>query len=312
MYYPYFRGKQYDLIAIRESAELIAKSKFVPIIEPVKEALSGLNRTLTTLHEAGAELILIVNPTNGDHNTDPSAIDQLLKTELKEHNKISPGVLLTERMTVDEIAQKCFDHASRSVTLIHAGFTDARALAEKLRQTGIQARHVFLEQHCVKPYRKHFIGSTRILLKDGFKRQTANRLYPELEVFSDLHVTYEEEAMDGFGDFLTVGDEYSETGGPAYSVAIHLSFIDSNNDDVMYIHHFKSNSNDTPTDPAGKFAEALKKLVQEVNSPNTKVIKTKAVNEFIELNSRRHFPGLGHVKKLSMCHHLQTLAHYFN
>ena len=44
MYFPYFRGKQYELVTIRETAELMAKSKFVPIIEPVKESLRGLER----------------------------------------------------------------------------------------------------------------------------------------------------------------------------------------------------------------------------------------------------------------------------
>ena len=33
MYYPYFRGKQFELIAIRESATLLADSSFVPIVE---------------------------------------------------------------------------------------------------------------------------------------------------------------------------------------------------------------------------------------------------------------------------------------
>jgi hypothetical protein len=33
--------------------------------------------------------------------------------------------------------------------------------------------------------------------------------------------------MDGFGDFLIVGDDYSESGGPAYAIAIHLTFITS-------------------------------------------------------------------------------------
>lgn len=31
MYYPYFRGKQYELITIRENAELIARNNIVPI-----------------------------------------------------------------------------------------------------------------------------------------------------------------------------------------------------------------------------------------------------------------------------------------
>ena len=46
MYHPYFRGKLFELITIRETADVLAKSGFVAIIEPVKEALSGLQRTL--------------------------------------------------------------------------------------------------------------------------------------------------------------------------------------------------------------------------------------------------------------------------
>jgi hypothetical protein len=41
MYHPYFRGKQYELITVRETAPVLAASNFVPIIEPVKEALGG-------------------------------------------------------------------------------------------------------------------------------------------------------------------------------------------------------------------------------------------------------------------------------
>lgn len=42
MYFPYFRGKQYELLTIRETAPVLAGSKFIPIIEPVKQALGGL------------------------------------------------------------------------------------------------------------------------------------------------------------------------------------------------------------------------------------------------------------------------------
>jgi hypothetical protein len=107
-----------------------------------------------------------------------------------------------------------------------------------------------------------------------------------------------------------VGDDYSEGGGPAYAVVIHLTFIDSSKDEEMFIHHFKSDRHDTPTDPAGKFAEALTKLVAEVNRANTPIVRTAAVQEFLDLQTRRHFPGLGYVKKLSMSHHIETLARY--
>jgi hypothetical protein len=147
------------------------------------------------------------------------------------------------------------------------------------------------------------------LLRDGFQRRR-NRDHPECELFSDLHVTYAEEGMNGFGDFLIVGDDYTESGGPAYAVAIHLTFIDPQQDEAMYIYHFVSTRQDTPTDPAGKFAEALAKLVQKLDSGTSKLLETSAVKEFRDLHDKGHFPGLGYVKKLSMKHHIETLAEF--
>lgn len=115
--------------------------------------------------------------------------------------------------------------------------------------------------------------------------------------------------MDGFGDFLIVGDEYSESGGPAYAVAIHLTYL--NEDEVMYIRHFVSDRNDTPTDPAGKFAEALSKLVARVEEDEL-IYKSEAYKQYKDFHDRGHFPGLGYVKKLSMQHHIETLAKFLS
>ena len=93
-------------------------------------------------------------------------------------------------------------------------------------------------------------------------------------------------------------------------MAIHLTFIDPEKDDVMYIYHFVSDTRDTPTDPAGKFAQALKKLIDKLESGKSKLHETSAIQEFRELHAKGHFPGLGYVKKLSMKHHIETLAHY--
>jgi hypothetical protein len=38
--------------------------------------------------------------------------------------------------------------------------------------------------------------------------------------------------------------------------------------------------------------------------------ESDAVEEFRWLHEKRHFPGLGYVKKLSMNHHIETLADY--
>lgn len=212
-------------------------------------------------------------------------------------------------MTVDEV-MACYDiHADHHPVLVHAGFTAPKALAAELEDSMAGLTNVFVEDHAKLLYRKHFDQSTRILVRDGFKRQR-NADYPAMEEFSDLHVTYDDLGMAGFGDFLIVGDVYSEGGGPAYAVAIHLTFIDPDKDDVMYIYHFVSDTKDTPTDPAGKFAQALAKLIAKLNSGTSHILETEAIKEFRDLHAKGHFPGLGYVKKLSMKHHIETLADY--
>ncbi len=310
MYYPYFRGKQFELITIREMAPLLAKSNFVPIIEPVREALKGLERTLTEICKVDGKAIVIVNPFHGDHADDGVSISSLLKEKFLDKGGITAGILLQDDMDTDD-AMACYEaHNDHHPTFIHAGFTEAKALAGKLGDALVGTNHVFFERHCHKLYRKHFKGSAkRVLLRDGFQRRR-NADHPGVELFSDLHVTYQEEDMDGFGDFLIVGDDYVEGGGPAYAVAIHLTFIDPDKDEVMYIYHFVSTTKDTPTDPAGKFAQALDKLIKKLDSGTSHLFDSSAIKEFRQLHAKGHFPGLGYVKKLSMNHHIETLADF--
>lgn len=312
MYFPYFRGKQYELITIRENAELLSGAGFIPIIEPVKKSITGLARAIDAVNDANGQAILIVNPHHGDHVHDSKTIERFFVEKLSDADNISAGILVTESVTVEDIEGICAQHEHRLVTLIHRGFTDARALADRFGPDNVNVQHVFHEEYCTSLYRKKFSHARRILLRDGFEKAKKNIEYVPLQSFSDLHVVYDEMNMNGFGDFLIVGDEFSTTGGPAYAVAIHLTFIDDDKDDEMFIYHFVSDSNDTTADPAGKFAEALTKLVGAVSAQDSKILSTGAIQEFIDLHKREHFPGLGYVKKLSMQHHLETLAEYFS
>lgn len=311
MYFPYFRGKQFELIAIREMAQLLAEKNFVPVIEPVRESLGGLRKTLAAARSAGGRAIVIVNPHHGDHQDDGTNISDLLTAEFQRVDAVSAGILLRSEMTVDEVIA-CYEaHSDHHPVLIHAGFNAPKALATALEDKMPSLTNVFVEDHAKLLYRRHFDQSTRILVRDGFRR-LRNADYPALEEFSDLHVTYGDLGMTGFGDFLIVGDVYSEGGGPAYAVAIHLTFIDPDKDDVMYIYHFVSDTKDTPTDPAGKFAQALAKLIAKLDSGTSHLRETAAIQEFREFHAKGHFPGLGYVKKLSMKHHIETLAHYLD
>lgn len=310
MYHPYFRGKQFDLLCVREMAPVLKEAGFCPIIEPVRDVLGGLSRALDAVVGVGGRAIVIVNPHHGDLADSGAPLSELLKGKYLDLPGVSAGILLKQDTSVSEALNCRRNHISHSPVFVHAGFADARALAERLGpKAGVQS-HVFIEKYCRKLYQKHFSGGHRVLLRDGFERKR-NRDYPPLERFSDLHVTFQDEGMDGFGDFLIVGDDYSEAGGPAYAVAIHLTFIDPDRHNEMWIYHFVSERRDTPTDPAGKFAEALAKMMKVLNRPNSRVLETAAVREFKNLYKQGHFPGLGYVKKLSMSHHIETLADYF-
>lgn len=305
-YYPYFRGKQFELKAIQEKAQLIADAGFTPIIEPVKESLSALERAFEALSGVGAKAIVVINPAHGKLRDDSSPILDLLHSKYLVGGFL-PGILLRDSLSSNTLTTLLDNVGTLDLAFIHAGSYDASAVAAEIKARNLKAID-FFDQKTAGPLNlRRFEPNPRILLKDGLT-QTKNSLYPKMEQFSDLHVTYRERGFDGYGDFSIVGDNYSETGGPAWAVAIHLTFVDPNNQNEMYVYHFKSDSNDSPADPANKFSEALTKLIAEVNSPRTKVLQSSAVSEFRDLHRRKHFPGLGYVKKLSMIHHLETLA----
>jgi hypothetical protein len=310
LYHPYFRGKQYELITIRESAPVFKEADFCPIIEPVKETLTSLKKALDTIVEVDWRAVVIVNPHHGELSSQGKPLTELLKDKFLDLPGIAAGILLKKNMTVDEAMASYEEHGAHTPVFVHAGFSEAKALSEKLAPPTKAQSHIFFDQYCGKLYQKHFKGSHRVLLKDGFERKR-NKDYELIEPFSDLHATFADEGMDGFGDFLIVGDEFSETGGPAYAITIHLTFIDPSQDDSMLIYHFVSNRRDTPKDPAGKFAEALAKMMEILDTGESNILETDAVKEFRMLHEQQHFPGLGYVKKLSMNHHIETLANYF-
>lgn len=311
MYYPYFRGKQFELILLRDNAKFLAENKIHPIIEPVKENFAGLTKAMKALHEVNAPSTIIINPQVGENPISESLISkELLQEALKDFNSFSIGYILHAGSKIGELVALLEKFKKRHFTIIHYGFKDGKTLGSELEKHSNVTRHVFIEGFAQKLYQRHFKkdGITRILIRDGFKAQKKNSLYPLNEHFSDLHLTYEDEGVDGFGDYLITGDDFRESGGPAYAVAIHLTYLD--NDDDMNIFHFLSDQTDSPTDPGGKFIEALDKLVKEIEKQKSQIFKSTACKEYLSLHKQSHYPGLGYVKKLSMQHHLELIADY--
>lgn len=311
MYYPFFRGKQFELIVIRDMAAMLSENNMTPIVEPVRENLAGLKKALDAVVERKGKSIVVINPKVGDFQHDSSPIVDFLQKEYSGADGINVGIVLDNEMSAKDALKYLNEYQNLKPILIHNGFMYPKEVAESLGSNLERTVNIFIDNNEGMLYRRHFKDSVRVLIKDGFESMR-NADYGLIDRFSELHLTYNDINVDGFGDFLTVGDSYNETGGPAYAVAIHLTFINSEQDDVMFVYHFVSDDKNSPTDPAGKFAQALNKLIDLLDSGSSMLYETKAISEFRELYNKRHFPGLGVVKKLSMMHHIETLAIYQN
>lgn len=310
MYYPYLRGKQFELILLRDNIKLIAENNIHPIIEPVKSDFRALSRALKILNEKkGVNYTLIVNPLVGREPPKTTIIlKELIYGNSKNYQNLSIGYILHAKSKISELITLLKKYSTFNFSIIHYGYSNGNEVAEAIKNNDNIKNHIFIDGFAGKLYQRHFKNKRikRVLIRDGFKSQSKNALYPAVEHFSDLHITFPDERMDGFGDYLIVGDDYSETGGPAYAVAIHLTYVDS--DDDMFISHFISDQTDSPTDPGGKFLEALEKLVTTVKKQKSLFFLSKACSEYLELYKKKHYPGLGYVKKLSMQHHIELIA----
>jgi hypothetical protein len=309
MYYPFIRGKQFELVMLREMAPCIAAWGFVPIIEPVKKNFPALKRALDKLIENNCRFILIANPGVGELKDDQSLLwEYIFDGPLQDYVNCSAGLCLTANDSLTD-AKAFFATHVVPTAVIHYGFSDGKDLANVIAEANPNiTEHVFVGQHSSTLYRKHFKEATRVLVEDGFISRN-NKEYPASEPFSELYLTVQEMGCQAIGDFLMVGSDYRDGGGPARAVAIHLTYADPAADNAIAIKHYVSDQVDTIEDPAGKFAEALKKLVKDISKPNSPIFQTTAVEEYLQLYEKKHFPGLGYVKKLSMQHHIELMAH---
>ena len=305
MYFPYLRGRQYELIALRELVEKgVLSSKITPIIEPVKLS-STLVKTIETYRKNSKQLAIITNPKVGSFSSDAEEeknqkLMESWSASLKENNNILHMYLLSASSNPEEFIA---EHADNMGTI--SNDKDAISVYETyFSETDVKFNLIPDESGFRRKVRKN-----RVLLADKFNKKERNNDYIEIddEPFSEDHLYYADDGYVGFADYSVVGREYSETGFAPYAVAIHIVYFDA--DESLRVKHFVSDSNDDINDTAGKFQEALTKLV-EWNEE--KKLDTVAMKEFEDLYHREAYPGLGTVKKLSIMHHLELIGRYLD
>lgn len=305
MYFPYLRGRQFELIALRELVDKgILSSRIIPIIEPVKLS-STLMKTIKTYGENNKQLAIVTNPKVGSFNSElmeekNQKLKESLSIILKENSNILFMYLLKSKSNPENFIERYADNMGTicddkdAVSIYETYFTDK----------GVKYNLIPDESGFRRKIRKN-----RVLLSDKFNKQDRNNDYIEVddEPFSEEHLYYLEDGYVGFSDYSVIGAEYNETGFAPYAVAIHIVYFDT--DDSLRVKHFVSDSNDDISDPAGKFQEALSKLIIWNKE---KKLDTIAMKVFADLYERETYPGLGTVKKLSIMHHLELIGNYLD
>ena len=308
MYFPILRGRQFELLALREciTGNLLS-GRVIPIIEPVK-ASSTLVNTLGSFIRADRCVSVIRNPHVGSFSKD-------LKKEANKGIKDAISLLLSDQH------------------LISALYVDAhlKAFVDQMEEQGLNREHLVLicdNPDCISFYEnaignviplynlipdkgdfRRRIRPNRVLCEDHFPKQNRNVDYSgiETEFFSNDHLYYLDDGYKGFSDYSVVGDEYSETGFAPYAVAIHIVYFDDKN--TLRIAHFVSDSNDDISDPARKFSEAAKKLV---DWNQTMRLDTVGIKAFESAYRNQTYPGLGVLKKYSIMHHLELMSRFLD
>ncbi len=308
MYFPYLRGRQNELIALRE---LINNDKLsthvIPIIEPVKVSPTLLS-TMNAFNKMGRELVFVINPQVGTYELDSNKEKYSALVDNIQKAVDSPNIfrgLIFDNNISDNVEQ-----------LTRAGVPYSKMVSICLNSDKIDSFQLAFSENSPKynviPYSPAFRRvrkGGRVMIDDKFTKLPHNNDYLECtdEFFSNDYLYCYEEGYSGFSDYSIVGKEYSESGFAPYAVAIHIVYMDSNNE--LRIHHFVSDSNDDTSDPAHKFYEALSKLV-EWNSE--KGLNTLAMQTFEAMHKDETYPGLGVVKKLSIMHHIELLGDYLD
>ncbi len=299
MYFPYFRGRQYELLALKELAQKGLISKYViPVVEPIKISPT-LKNTIQSFEKADLDLAMILNPAVGDFaDSDASSL-----LEIKS-DSIIPAVIFNESAEETFISMEKLG-MNKNTVLSVLNNQDYVDYFKEIYSDDDPAYVLLPDERRMR----RAVKENKVLFEDKFNKQSKNSDYLkcEDEPFSEDHIFFKDEGYKGFGDYSIVGDNYEEGGFSPRAVAIHIVYLSDENE--LRIHHFVSDSNYDIADVAGKFYEAVTKLLDWYNKGQERQ-RTNALSTLIDYAQKGYYPGLPTIKKLSIMHHLELINKY--
>ena len=292
LYVPYFRGKQFDLLGLKEAVnkDLIGENT-IPLVEPVRDSKVML-QTIEAFIEKKKELIILKNAQVGQV---PLGTEKLYPfEEYFDSSYIIPAYQITNDFNYELIAEKDFVFLSQD----YAKETLEEIVAE------YQPRfHMIVDNARLRKAVQH----NRVFLSDPFTRLKHGADYLELpdEFYCDDYKFLEEDGYIGFSNYGIDGQAYYDKGYPSKSVVLHILYLDKYQ--TLRIKHFTSDSNEAASNPAGKFFEALDKLVAWYKKYEKEIPLTAGLKELMSCQETKKYPGAGTTKKLLVIHQMELM-----
>lgn len=305
MYYPYLRGKQFELIALREFADIHHDlGRIIPIIEPVKTSLNGISNAVSKFVETNFKYVLVVNPQEGDFAHGRADVGGLLR--LIDNTPGRPALLYRgESQSLIRLIQEYQLDDVMIVALDGFDFVQDAHLEELVMMA--EVADVVNGNATIRRTSHRFsqLEVPMIKLENKFNVQKRNVDYqnPADEIFTE-EPFYDD--FPGFADYTVLSKDFSEGGALPYAIAIHLTY---DRDQIVYVHHFVSDTNFNQQNIQGKFHEAAEKAVTFFYEYHPNYFKGSALDELRDYYETGRYPGLGMLKKISIKHHLELVSH---
>jgi len=177
MYFPFLRGKQNELLALRECSDKLASSgKVIPIIEPVTKGHAPVIKCLKTLDEKNVDHIVIYNSANGDIGKSPLLMSALFDKIKAETSSTQFAYILNSNTTKKEVLDFLSNIDNRGFSFIHmSSFSDPKFLL------GVSAHenfhfHIFINSHLSRGYNRYSAPVLRINFPVIFTQAVDNNL----------------------------------------------------------------------------------------------------------------------------------------
>ncbi|MGM0124312.1 hypothetical protein IGI37_001689 [Enterococcus sp. AZ194] len=298
MYYPYIRGKQFDLLALNEAINRgFLSRKIQPIIEPVRDSAT-IKKTIHLFQKKDRPLYVIENPQVGQYKLFEEPIHTW---QFQEGNAVQPARIVTSENALESLERL-------APLYLFDDNQPLRAPSELQKFAELDGKKLIPDQSRFRIW----FPENKIILTDAFHHpERSSDYYTKSDDFySDNHLYFKEDGYSGFSDYTIDERIYQDKGFPSPVITLHITYFDAYGN--IRIKHFYSDSNDTWGNQAGKFFEALEKLASWIQKNADQLLLTEGLRELLAYRVTQKFPGLGSIKKWSLLHHLELISAYLD